>query len=90
MSEEVDYESLPPGEPLDETDVNLRAYFSRLSDEHFDRYDPQWSDEQVIEWDGNFRADGTLMLVCSERDVEIDEFRRVLDEHLSYRRSASD
>jgi hypothetical protein len=25
------------------------------------------------------------MLVCCERDVDVEEFRRVLEEHLSYR-----
>jgi hypothetical protein len=39
----------------------------------------------VIEWDGNFRSDGALMLVCCERDVEIDEYRAVLEEHIRRR-----
>lgn len=85
MSDDIDYERLPAGEPMDETDISLRAYFSRLSDEHLARYDPAWSDEQVVEWDGNFRSDGVLMLVCCERDVDVTEFRRVLEEHLRYR-----
>lgn len=86
MNEEVDYEHLPPDEPMDETDVSLRAYLAGLSDNHLNLYDARWSDEQVVEWDGNFRSDGSLMLVCCERDVDIDEFRRVLEEHLRYRR----
>ncbi len=73
---------------MDETDVSLRAYLAGLSDEHIASYDPQWTDEQVLDWDGNFRADGTLMLVCCERDVDIEEFRRVLEEHLRYRRAS--
>jgi hypothetical protein len=81
----VDFEHLPPGVPMDETDVSLRAYLARLSDEHLLEYDPSWSDEQVMKWDGNFRSDGALMLVCCERDVDVQEFRRVLEEHLSYR-----
>ncbi|NUM55159.1 MAG: hypothetical protein HUU46_16060 [Candidatus Hydrogenedentes bacterium] len=81
-----DYEHLPPGQPMDETDVSLRAYLSRLSDEHLAKYDPSWTDEQVMEWDGNFRMDGNLMLVCVERDVDIDEFRHVLEDHLRFRR----
>ena len=72
---------------MDETDISLRAYLASLSDEHLNQYDPNWSDDQVIAWDGNFRADGALMLVCCERDVEVGEFRRVLEEHLRYRRS---
>lgn len=82
----VDYEHLPGDGPLDETDVNLRAYLARLSNEHLAQYDPAWSDDQVREWDGNFRSDGELMLVCSERAVDVEEFRRVLEKHLNYRR----
>jgi hypothetical protein len=81
----VDYERLPGDGPLDETDVSLRAYLARLSDEHLAQYDPSWSDEQVMAWDGNFRSDGALMLVCCERDVDVQEFRRVLEEHLRAR-----
>jgi len=38
-----------------------------------------------VDWDGNFRSDSGLMLVCCERDVDVQEFRRVLEEHLRYR-----
>ena len=73
----------PPAEvQMDETDVNLRAYLEGLSAEHLAKYNLQWSDEEVVEWDGNFRSDGALMLVCCERDVEIEEFRKVLEEHI--------
>ena len=68
--------------PMDETDVNLRAYLESLSGEHLAKYNPDWTDEEVVEWDGNFRSDGALMLVCCERDVEIEEFREVLEEHI--------
>ena len=68
--------------PMDETDVNLRAYLEGLSPEHLARYNPDWADDEVKEWDGNFRSDGALMLVCCERDVEINEFREVFEEHL--------
>jgi hypothetical protein len=39
----------------------------------------------VVEWDGNFRDDGNLMLVCCERDVDVKEYRRVLEECIRYR-----
>ncbi len=81
----VDYESVPESMAMDETDVSLRAYLAGLADDHLAAYDPSWTDEKVIAWDGNFRNDGTLMLVCCERDVDVDEFRRVLEEHLRYR-----
>ncbi len=83
--DEMELEKRPDGSPGDETDVSLRAYLTKLSDERLREYDPQWSDEQLIEWDGNFRSDGALMLVCCERDVEIEEFRTVLEEHISRR-----
>ena len=67
---------------MDETDVNLRAYLEGLSAEHLAKYNPQWSDDEVKEWDGNFRSDGALMLVCCERDAEIEDYRRVLEEHI--------
>ncbi|MAM47000.1 MAG: hypothetical protein CMJ91_10105 [Planctomycetes bacterium] len=82
---DIDYETSPGGEPLDETDVSLRAYLAKRSDEHLAGYRGEWSDEEVVEWDGNFRNDGNLMLVCCERDVDIEEFRRVLEEHLVLR-----
>jgi hypothetical protein len=42
-------------------------------------------DEQVIDWDNNFRDDGALFLICSERDVEIGEYRNVLEQCIAYR-----
>jgi hypothetical protein len=79
------FEQEPSSEPLDETSINLRAYFDRMPDEQMRRYSPAWSDEEVIAWDGNFRDDGCLMLFCCERDVEIEEYRRVLEECIAYR-----
>jgi hypothetical protein len=73
------------GSSPDETDISLRAYFSRFSDDRLRQYDPRWSDARVLEWEENFRSDGTLMLVCCERDVEIDEYRAVLEEHIRRR-----
>ena len=75
--------------PMDETDVNLRAYLKDLSAEHLARYNPDWTDDEVKEWDGNFRSDGALMLVCCERDVEINEFREVLAKYLLTQVSSS-
>ena len=69
--------------PQDETEENLSAYLETLSSEHLEMYDPDWNDEDVINWDGNFRSDGALMLVCCERDVEVGEFRKAVEEHLN-------
>lgn len=79
------FEQQPSAQPMDETSVNLRAYFDRMPDEKMQQYSSPWSDEQVIEWDGNFRDDGNLMLPCSERDVDVTEYRRVLEECIAYR-----
>ena len=79
------FEQEPWEEPPDETAVNLRAYFDRMRDEKLRQYLPEWSNEQVIEWDGNFTNEGNLMIACSERDVDIDEYRRVLHECIAYR-----
>ena len=83
-----EFEELPGAAALDETDRSLRAYVARLSDERLTMYDPTWTDEQVMTWDGNFRSDGALMLVCCERDVEAPEFRRVVEEYLAYRKAS--
>ena len=83
--EPADFEHLPDDPPLDETDVSLRAYIARLADDHLAGYNPSWSDERVMAWDGNFRNDGALMLVCCERDVDVREFREVLERHLAAR-----
>ena len=82
---ETDMERPADGTTPDETDISLRAYFTRISDDRLRQYDPAWSDEQLTEWDGNFRSDGALMLVCCERDIEIDEYRTVLAEHIQRR-----
>jgi hypothetical protein len=78
-------ERLPGDGPLDETDVSLRAYFARLSDTRLGEYSSTWSADRVMEWDGNFRSDGMLMLVCCERDVDIVEYREVLERHIACR-----
>ena len=79
------FEQEPFEQSPDESAVNLRAYFDRMPDDKMRAYSPDWSDEQVIAWDGNFTDEGALMLPCSERDVEIEEYRRVLEECLRYR-----
>lgn len=79
------FEQEPSAAHLDETDVNLRAYFDRMQDDKMRTYSPSWSDQQVIEWDGNFRDDGNLMLLCSERDVDVKEYRRVIEDCIRYR-----
>ena len=84
------FEQEPWNGPHDETDINLRAYFDRMPDETMRQYNSGWSDEQAIEWDGNFKSEGDvgsaeLMLGCSERDVNVQEYRRVLEQAIAYR-----
>jgi hypothetical protein len=69
----------------DETSFNLRAYFDRMPDEKMRQYSPQWTDEQVAQWCGDFKDDGSLFITCCERDVDIAEFRRVLGQAIAYR-----
>lgn len=56
----------------DETDFNLRVHLSRISENRLCEYDPDWSD-------------GALMLVCCERDIEVAEYRTVLEEGIRLR-----
>jgi hypothetical protein len=79
------FEQSPSSEPMDETSINLRAYFDRMPNEKMQQYDPSWADEKVMEWDDNFRDDGFLLLPCSERDLDVREYRAVLEECIRYR-----
>ena len=84
------FEQEPWEGPHDETDINLRAYFDRMPDDKMLHYRPDWTDEQIVEWDGNFKYDdGTsepeLLLGCSEREVHIPEYRRVIEQAITYR-----
>jgi hypothetical protein len=82
---DIDLERPIDGSHPDETDINLRAYLTRMSDKKLREFDPSWSDQQLMEWDGNFRSDGVLMLVCCERDIEVQEYRKVLEEQIQRR-----
>lgn len=79
------FEQEPSDEPMDETGVNLRAYFDRMPDEKMRQYNPDFTDEELIAWDGNFRDDGNLMILCCERDVEVEEYRQVIEQCIQYR-----
>ena len=79
------FEQDPTSASMDETDVNLRAYFDRMDDAKMQQYSPDWTDDEMKEWDGNFRDEGDLMLFCCERDVEVDEYRRVIEQCIAYR-----
>jgi hypothetical protein len=79
------FEQEPFEQPTDETGINLRAYFDRMPDAKMQEYRHTWTDERVLAWDENFRDDGALLLVCSERDVDAREYREVLEACIRYR-----
>jgi hypothetical protein len=75
-------------EQPDETSYNLRAYFDRLADEKMQTYRPAMTDAELIAWDGNFKeeeGEASLLLACSEREVDVAEYRRVLEQAIAYR-----
>jgi hypothetical protein len=82
---QLEFEKAPESGRKDETDYALRSYVATIPPERLAAYDPAWSDEQVKDWDGNFRSDGALMLVCCERDVDVGEFRSTVEEFLRFR-----
>jgi hypothetical protein len=79
------FEQDPAEERMDETSFNLRAYFDRMADDKLRQYTRTWSDQQLMDWDGNFKSDGDLLLPCSERDVDVAEYRRVIEQCIRYR-----
>jgi hypothetical protein len=85
---QLEFERSASAGPKDETDYALRCYVAGLPAEHLAEYDPAWTDEQVTDWDGNFRSDGALMLVCCERDVDVGVFRQTVEEFLRFRPQA--
>lgn len=84
------FEQEPSDKPMDETSVNLRAYFDRVPDEKMQQYSPAMTDDELREWDGNFKDDGDFMIVCSERDVDVDEYRDVIEQCIRYRERVRD
>jgi hypothetical protein len=82
----IDYEHYPPGQVMDEADVSARYHVAQFSDQKLAEYDPSWTDDQLMEWDGNFRNDGNLMLICTERDIDVNDYREVLEQHIDARR----
>lgn len=79
------FEQQPYDRPVDETDINLRAHIDRIPDEKLQQYSTDWDGERLMAWDGNFRDDGNLMLVCCEREVDVVEYRRALEQAIRYR-----
>jgi hypothetical protein len=70
-------------EGMDETEVNLRWYVANLPPEKLAQYRPDWTDQQLMAWEENIRDDGHLLLVCCTRDVDLEEYRQALEDHLA-------
>lgn len=83
------FEQEPSDEPVDDTIINLRAYFDLMADEKMQQYQKDWTDDEVMQWDDNFTDEGNLLLVCCFRDVEIDEYRKVIEQAIEYRHRVS-
>ncbi len=79
------FEQDPTSEAMDETSFNLRAYFDRMDDAKLRQYSSRWADTELMEWDGTFKSDGSLLLPCSEREVDVEEYRRVIAQCIAYR-----
>lgn len=80
------FEGEPRFEPMSETGINLCAYFDAMPDAKLNSYDATFSDEALMEWDGNFTSEGNLLLPCCESDdVEPGMYRRYIEECIRYR-----
>jgi hypothetical protein len=80
------FEGEPPFEEMSETGLNLCAYFDAMSDVKLKTYDAAFTDEELMEWDGNFTSDGDLLLPCCEtEDVGPAMYRRYVAQCIAYR-----
>lgn len=66
----------------DETDTNLRSYVESIPLAKLTTYRPDWTDEEVMKWEENFRYDGHLMLVCCTREVGVEQYRAEVEDRL--------
>lgn len=82
---EYRFEFEPYDIPPDETSYGLRAYLDRMSDQKLAGYRPDMTDDEVMAWDGNFTDEGTVFLVCCEREVDVAEFRGEVEACIAYR-----
>jgi hypothetical protein len=81
-----DFESEPPFEPMSETGTNLCAYLDVMPDARLATYDPGFSDDELMSWDGNFTSEGTLLLPCCEsEEVDPAMYRRYAAQCIGYR-----
>ncbi|RYG37039.1 MAG: hypothetical protein EON93_04245 [Burkholderiales bacterium] len=80
------FESEPPFEERTEAGINLCAYFDGMADTKLKTWNASFTDEELVEWDGNFKDDGAMLLPCTEsEEVEPDMYRRYITECIRYR-----
>lgn len=80
------FEDEPPFEPRTEAGINLCAYFDGMPDAKLRSYNPAMSDEALMEWDGNFKSDGDMLLPCVEsEEVDVEMYRRYIAACIKYR-----
>ena len=76
----------PRFEEMSETGINLCAYFDAMNDTKLMTYEHGFTDEQLMEWDGNFTSDGNLLLPCCEsEEVDVPMYRRFIEQCIRYR-----
>lgn len=80
------FEGEPKFEPMSETGINLCAYFDAMPDAKLKTWNPGFSDDELMEWDGNFTTEGEMLLPCSESDdVDPEMYRRFIAQVIKYR-----
>jgi hypothetical protein len=80
------FEGEPPFEARTEAGINLCAYFDAMPDAKLKTWNPGFTDEQLMAWDGNFKSDGDLLLPCCEsEEVDAEMYRRYIAECIRYR-----
>jgi hypothetical protein len=80
------FESETPFEERSEAGINLCAYFDAMPDAKLRTWDPAFTDDELMAWDGNFKSDGDLFLPCCEsEEIEPDMYRRYIAECIKYR-----
>jgi hypothetical protein len=80
------FEGEAPFEPRTEAGVNLCAYFDAMPDAKLQTWRPDFTDDELMAWDGNFKSDGDLLLPCTEsEEVDTEMYRRYISMCIRYR-----
>lgn len=80
------FELEPPFEEMSEAGINLCAYFDAMPDSKLRTWNPDFTDEELMAWDGEFCTDGHMLLPCCEsEEVEAEMYRRYIAENIKYR-----